>query len=50
MTRLIEDMLESARLQSKTLQFKFSPVRLDALLRDVATRINMHHPELKIIF
>jgi signal transduction histidine kinase len=50
LTRLIEDMLESARLQSKTLQFKFSPVRIDALVRDVATRINMHHPELKITF
>jgi len=50
LTRLIEDMLESARLQSKTLQFKFSPVRIDALLRDVATRINTHHPELKISF
>jgi signal transduction histidine kinase len=50
LTRLIEDMLESARLQSKTLQFKFSPVRIDALVRDVATRINMHHPELKVTF
>jgi signal transduction histidine kinase len=50
LARLIEDMLESARLQSKTLQFKFSPVRIDALMRDVATRINMHHPELKITF
>ncbi len=50
LTRLIEDMLESARLQSKTLQFKFSPVRIDALVRDVATRVNTHHPELKIEF
>jgi signal transduction histidine kinase len=50
LTRLIEDMLESARLQSKTLQFKFSPVRIDALIRDVATRINVHRPELKIKF
>ncbi|MBC7879522.1 MAG: hypothetical protein H7Y59_20330 [Anaerolineales bacterium] len=50
LTRLIEDMLESARLQSKTLQFKYSPVRIDALVRDVATRINTHHPELKISF
>jgi signal transduction histidine kinase len=50
LARLIEDMLESARLQSKTLQFKFSPVRIDALMRDVATRINVHHPELKITF
>ncbi|CAG0963344.1 two-component system, OmpR family, phosphate regulon sensor histidine kinase PhoR [Anaerolineales bacterium] len=50
LTRLIEDMLESARLQSKTLQFKFSPVRIDALVRDVATRINVHHPDLKVTF
>ncbi len=50
LTRLIEDMLESARLQSKTLQFKFSPVRIDALVRDVATRVNTHHPNLKIEF
>jgi signal transduction histidine kinase len=50
LTRLIEDMLESARLQSKTLQFKFSPVRIDALIRDVATRINIHQPHLKITF
>jgi signal transduction histidine kinase len=48
LTRLIEDMLESARLQSKTLQFKFAPIRLDALVRDVSTRVNMHHPTLKI--
>jgi hypothetical protein len=27
-------MLESARLQSKTLAMNFQPVRLDALLRD----------------
>lgn len=50
LTRLIEDMLESARLQSKTLQFKFSPIRLDALVRDVATRVKTHHPELEIDF
>lgn len=50
LTKLIEDMLESARLQSKTLQFKFSPIRVDALLRDVATRVNTHHPDLKIDF
>jgi signal transduction histidine kinase len=50
LTRLIEDMLESARLQSRTLQFKFSPIRLDALVRDVATRVHTHHPQLKIDF
>jgi signal transduction histidine kinase len=50
LTKLIEDMLESARLQSRTLQFKFSPVRLDALLRDVIQRVTTHQPELKVIF
>lgn len=48
LTKLIEDMLESARLQSKTIQFKFSPVRLDALVRDVTARVRTHHPELLI--
>ncbi|GAB1471314.1 hypothetical protein MASR2M66_21920 [Chloroflexota bacterium] len=49
LARLIEDMLESARLQSKTIQFKFSPVRLDALMRDVTARAQTHHPNLKIV-
>ncbi len=48
LAKLIEDMLESARLQSRTIQFKFSPLRVDALVRDVATRVNTHHPNLKI--
>jgi len=48
LSRLIEDMLESARLQSKTIQFKFSPVRLDALVRDVVSRVKTHHPKLEI--
>ena len=48
LAKLIEDMLESARLQSKTIQFKFSPIRLDALVRDVAARVKTHHPNLVI--
>ncbi len=48
LTHLIENMLESARLQSKTLQFKFLPLRLDALVRDVTTRVRTHHPELQV--
>jgi signal transduction histidine kinase len=48
LTKLIEDMLESARLQSKTIQFKFSPVRLDALVRDVSSRVRTHHPSLSL--
>ncbi len=48
LTHLIENMLESARLQTKTLQFKFQPLRLDALIRDVATRIHTHHSNLQV--
>ncbi len=48
LTHLIENMLESARMQSKTLQFKFQPLRLDAIVRDVATRVRTHHPKLEI--
>jgi signal transduction histidine kinase len=48
LTQLIENMLESARLQSKTLQFRFAPLRLDALVRDVTSRVRMHHPELRV--
>jgi signal transduction histidine kinase len=48
LTHLIEDMLESARLQSHTVKFKFQPLRLDALIRDVTTRIHAHQPELQV--
>ena len=41
-------MLESARLQSKTIQFKFQPLRLDALIQDVALRVRVHNPTLEI--
>ena len=50
LTGLIENMLESARLQSRTLQFKFQPIRLDALIRDVSLRVTNHHPDLKVEF
>ncbi|MBI3162565.1 MAG: GAF domain-containing sensor histidine kinase [Chloroflexi bacterium] len=50
LSALIENMLDSARLQSNTAEFKFSPVRLDALARDVATRICTYHPGLKVEF
>jgi signal transduction histidine kinase len=48
LTNLIEKMLESARLQSKTLKFKFQPLRMDALVRDVSARIQAHLPELQV--
>ncbi len=45
---LIENVLESARLQSKTLPLRFQPLRLDAVLRDVATRLRARYKDLVI--
>ena len=45
---LIENVLESARLQSKTLPLRFQPLRLDAILRDVAQRIRSRYKGLDI--
>jgi len=45
---LIENVLESARLQSKTLPLRFQPLRLDAVLRDVTTRIRARYKELDV--
>ncbi len=45
---LIENVLESARLQSKTLTLRFQPLRLDAVLRDVILRIRARHRELDV--
>jgi signal transduction histidine kinase len=45
---LIENVLESARLQSKTLQLRFQPLRLDAVLRDVVLRVRARHKNLNV--
>ena len=45
---LIENVLESARLQSRTLQLRFQTLRLDAVIRDVIARIRVRHRELQI--
>jgi len=45
---LIENVLESARLQSKTLPLRFQPLRLDAVLRDVTTRIRARYKDLDV--
>jgi len=45
---LIENVLESARLQSKTLPLRFQPLRLDAVLRDVSTRIRSRYKDLDV--
>lgn len=45
---LIENLLDSARLQSGQLRMEFQLVRLDALLSDVTARAKLHHPDLQI--
>ena len=45
---LIENVLESARLQSRTLPLRFQPLRLDAVIRDVITRIRARHKDLEV--
>lgn len=45
---LIENVLESARLQSKTLPLRFQPLRVDAVLRDVVLRLRARHKNLDI--
>lgn len=45
---LIENVLESARLQSKTLPLRFQPLRLDAVIRDVVLRIRSRYRDLDV--
>jgi signal transduction histidine kinase len=45
---LLENMLESARLQSRTAKFRLQRVQLDAVAQDVMTRFRLRHPDLQI--
>ena len=45
---LIDNLLDSSRLQSGTLQMVFQPVRLDTLLRDVSLRGKSIHENMAI--
>ena len=45
---LIENVLESARLQSKTLPLRFQPLRLDSVLRDIIMRLRIRHKDLDV--
>jgi len=48
LAHLIENVLESARLQSKTLPLRFQPLRMDAVIRDVVQRIRSRYKELDV--
>lgn len=50
LTGLIEDILESARLESKTVEFNSHPLRLDVVIRDVITRVRARYANLEIVF
>ena len=45
---LIENLLDSARLQSGNLKMDFQTVRVETLIKSVIDRIKTHHPELKV--
>jgi signal transduction histidine kinase len=45
---LIENLLDSARLQSGNLKMDFQAVRVETLVRSVVDRVMMHHTELKV--
>jgi signal transduction histidine kinase len=45
---LIENLLDSARLQSGNLKMDFQAVRVETLVRSVSDRVKLHHPDLKV--
>lgn len=45
---LIENLLDSARLQSGAMKMDLQPVRIDAVINNVISRAVMHHPDLLI--
>ena len=48
LAELIENVLESAKLQSETLRMDFQPVGLEALLREVVVRAQTHYRSMRI--
>lgn len=46
--RLIENLLDSARLQSGQIQMFFQPILIDRLLSDVVDRTRLHFPQMEI--
>jgi signal transduction histidine kinase len=45
---LIENLLESARLQNQTAKFRMQPVHVDSLVQDVLARLRLRHPDLEL--
>jgi signal transduction histidine kinase len=45
---LIDNLLDSSRLQSGLLHMQFAPIRLDSLLRDICVRASSHYEGLDL--
>jgi two-component system sensor histidine kinase KdpD len=45
---LIENLLDSARLQSGNLKMDFQAVRVETLVKSVADRVRLHHPDFNV--
>jgi signal transduction histidine kinase len=48
LAQLIDNILESAKLQSRSVQLNIQPLRLDALIRDVVIRVRTRHKNLDV--
>ena len=48
LSQLIDNILESAKLQSHSVQLSMQPLRLDALIRDVVVRVSTRQKELDV--
>jgi len=48
LAQLIENLLESARLQSQTAMLPMQPVQLDFLVQEMVARVRLRHPHLEV--
>ncbi len=48
LAQLIENILESAKLQSRSVQLHIQPLRLEALIRDIVSRVRIRQPNVDI--
>jgi signal transduction histidine kinase len=48
LAQLIDNILESAKLQSHSVRLNIQPLRLDALIRDVVIRVRTRHKNLEV--
>jgi signal transduction histidine kinase len=49
LAQLIENILESAKLQSRSVKLNIQPLRIDALIRDLIVRVRTRHKNLEVV-